>query len=240
MTTPSPTFSHETVLRDEMVAALAPSAGEVFVDCTLGGGGHAEALLGAADCSVIGIDRDPAALRAATERLAGFGERFRAVRGTFSALSMILADLGVGSVDGVLADLGVSSPQLDQAERGFSFRFSGPLDMRMDTDAPLDAATVVNTWDEQQLVEIIRDYGEERHARAVARALVAGRPWRDTLALAEAVKKVVGTREQHRIHPATRTFQAIRIAVNDELGEVHRLLPSALGGRAPRGGGGAH
>ena len=222
------TFSHQTVLRDELVDAIKPRAGEVFVDCTLGGGGHAEALLRAADCSVIGIDRDPAALTAASDRLVAFGDRFQTHRGSFSNIAEILNVQGIARVDGVVADLGFSSPQIDRADRGFSFRFSGPLDMRMDPSAPLDAATVVNMWPEAQLADIIRDYGEERRFRSVAQALVAGRPWHDTLQLAEAVSKVVGTREQHRIHPATRTFQALRIAVNDELGELRRLLPAAM------------
>jgi 16S rRNA (cytosine1402-N4)-methyltransferase len=222
------TFEHLTVLRDETVAALEPSDGQVFVDATLGGGGHTEALLSAAECRVVGIDRDPHALAAASRRLARFGSRFTAVRGSFSGISAHLAGLSLAHVDGVVADLGVSSPQLDTAERGFSFRFAGPLDMRMDPDAALDAATVVNTWAEDELGTAIRDFGEERQWRRVARAIVEGRPWSDTTALADAVRRVVGSREQHRIHPATRTFQAIRIVVNDELGEIQRFLPAAL------------
>lgn len=229
-------FAHVTVLRDEVVRALAPAAGEVHVDCTLGGGGHAEALLEAAPCRVIGIDRDADALAAATERLGRFGDRFRAVRGRFGDLGRVLDEVGEPQVDGVCADLGVSSPQLDRADRGFSFRQSGPLDMRMDQDAPVSAADVVNAWPEDELAAAIRDLGEEQRWRAVAKAIVAGRPWADTTALAGAIAKVVG-RGDGRIHPATRTFQAIRMVVNDELGELDRLLtqlPDRLrpGGRA--------
>lgn len=227
-------FEHLSVLLEETITALQPQAGKVYVDCTLGGGGHTEALLEAADCRVIGIDRDPAALAAAAERLERFGDRFTPVRGRFSDLTGLLADLGVDEVDGVLADLGVSSPQLDQAERGFSFRNAGPLDMRMDPDASLSAAHVVNDWREEELARVIYEYGEERRSRPVARAIVASRPISDTRELAKVVAGVLG-RGKGRIHPATKTFQGIRIAVNDELGEIERLLPAAVGALAPGG-----
>lgn len=220
-------FEHVPVLLTEVVAALAPADGEVFVDCTLGGGGHSRALLEAADCRVIGLDRDPTALDAAQTALAGFGDRFQAVRARFSDLGQVLDDLGQPRVHGILADLGVSSPQLDTPERGFSFRHAGPIDMRMDPDAPLSAADIVNTWPVERIEAIVRDYGEERCARRVARAIVDGRPWSDTASLASAIAAVVG-RGTGRIHPATRTFQALRIAVNDELGELERLLPIAV------------
>ena len=219
-------FDHVPVLLPEVLDALKPAAGEVHVDCTLGGGGHAEALLEAAPCRVIGLDRDPEALAASTERLRAFGDRFTPVRAAFSELGGVLDRLGVDRVDGVLADLGVSSPQLDRAERGFSFQQAGPLDMRMDPDAPLTAADLVNEAPEQELADLIFRYGEERRARRVARQIVAGRPWADTRTLARAVAKAVGGKPG-RIHPATRTFQALRIAVNDELGELERLLPVA-------------
>lgn len=229
-------FHHIPVLRDEVLAALAPQDGEVFVDCTLGGGGHSEALLRAADCRVIGLDRDPAALAAASSRLAAFSERFTAVRTSFSGLPRVLSELGLAEVHGVLADLGVSSPQLDTPERGFSFRLQGPIDMRMDPDQALSALDIVNTFREEEIAELILRYGEERRARRVARAITAGRPWADTVALAEVVAKAVGTpRGGSRIHPATRTFQALRIAVNDELGELERLLPAAVDALAPGG-----
>jgi len=221
------TFEHVPVLLAETVRALAPADGEVFVDCTVGGGGHALALLEAADCRVVGLDRDPAALAAATARCAAHADRFTPVRARFSELGRVLDDLGLERVHGVLADLGVSSHQLDTPERGFSFRLSGPVDMRMDPDAPLSAADVVNGWPVEEIERIVREYGEERRARRVAEAIVQGRPWSDTARLAEAVARVVG-RGTGRIHPATRTFQALRIAVNDELGEVERLLSAAV------------
>ena len=229
-------FHHVPVLRDEVVRALAPADGEVLVDCTLGGGGHSEALLQAANCRVIGLDRDPVAIAAATERLAPFGERFTAVRSAFSDLGRVLDSLGLAEVQGVLADLGVSSPQLDTPERGFSFRLQGPPDMRMDPDIERSAMDIVNDCTEDEIALIVSRYGEERRARRVARAIVAGRPFDSTLALAEVVAKAVGTpRGGSRIHPATRTFQALRIVVNDELGELERLLPVALERLSPGG-----
>jgi len=229
-------YEHTPVLLDEVVAALAPSAGEVFVDATLGGGGHTRALLEAAACRVIGIDRDADAIEAATDALTDLSDRFTAVRGRFSALADLLDDLGIDRVDGILADVGVSSHQLDVADRGFSFRASGPVDMRMDQDAALSAADVVNHWPEARLADCIHHYGEERRARRVARAIVAGRPWSDTRALAEAVGAAVGgSGKRRRIHPATRTFQAIRIAVNDELDELRALLDASIHRLQPNG-----
>ncbi len=227
-------YEHAPVLCPEVVAALAPADGDVIVDCTLGRGGHAEALLSAASCRLIGLDRDPEAIAASTARLAPFGARFTAVRASFSELGAVLDGLGIGQVQGILADLGVSSPQLDDPRRGFSFRASGPIDMRMDPDAPLSAADLVNHWPEEELADVIYRYGEERRSRQVARALVAGRPWADTVALADAVARVVG-KGKGRIHPATRTFQALRIAVNDELGELDRWLEVAVARLAPGG-----
>ncbi len=227
-------YEHVTVLLDETVDAVHPRDGGVYVDCTLGGGGHTEALLARASCTVVGIDRDPAALSAARLRNQAAGDRFIPVRASFSDLAAVLDKLGIARVDGVLADLGVSSPQLDEAERGFSFRFPGPLDMRMDPDGPVTAATVVNTWPEAELQRIIRDYGEERKWRRVASRIVEGRPWTTTTQLADAVGRVVG-RGKGRINPATRTFQGIRIAVNDELGELERLLAVATDHLAPGG-----
>jgi len=227
-------YAHLPVLLDEVVAALAPVRGEVFVDCTLGGGGHTEALLEAVDCRVVGLDRDPAAIRAATARLDRFGGRFQAVHARFSDLAEVLDSLGLDAVDGVLADLGVSSAQLDDPGRGFSFRRPGPVDMRMDPGAPVSAASVVHDWSEDALADLIRRYGEEPRARRVARAIVAGRPWSDTTTLADAIARVLGGR-RGSIHPATRVFQAIRIQVNDELGELQRLLPVAVERLRPGG-----
>ncbi len=227
-------FEHVSVLLEATVEALAPADGEVFVDCTLGGGGHTEAILSASDVQVIGLDRDPAALAAASERLARFGARFRPVHADFDGLSRVLDDLGLDHVDGVLADLGVSSPQLDHAERGFSFRRAGPVDMRMDPTAELTAAGLLDRVDETELVRILRDYGEERHARRVARAVLEKVPFGDTVELAACVAQVLG-RGKGRTHPATRTFQALRIAVNDELGQLERVLPQAVARLAPGG-----
>lgn len=235
---PHTPWPHVSVLLDEVVAALAPKDGERFVDCTLGMGGHTEALLDAADCRVIGLDRDPQALHIASERLARFGDRVTLVHARFGDLAEVLVELGVDRVDGVLADFGVSSLQLDRADRGFSFQAAGPVDMRMDPSSDDSAAALIASVDEDALFEILRDLGEERNARRIARAIVAGRPFEDTLALARAVEEAIPAKARHRsrIHPATRAFQALRIAVNDELGEIDRLLPAAsqslaLGGR---------
>jgi len=227
-------WGHDSVLLDETVGFLDPKDGEVMVDCTLGAGGHAEALLGRADCTVVGIDRDPVALHTAHTRLARFGGRFVPVRGHFGDLAEHLANLGLTGVHGVLADLGVSSLQIDTADRGFSFRSAGPIDMRMDPSADSSAADLVGGAGEDVLTEIIGAYGEERHARRIARVIVQGRPWRDTKHLADAIAAAVPDKA-HRIHPATRTFQAIRIHVNDELGQLERLLPAAVDALLPGG-----
>lgn len=216
-------FDHVTVLRQEVADAIAPRDGEIYVDVTLGGGGHSEALLERADCRVIGLDRDDAAIAAATARLARFGDRFIAVRSPFSRFREALASVGVAQVHGLVADLGVSSPQLDQGERGFSFSRPGPLDMRMDPSAELTAGEIVNGWPEAEIARVLFEFGEERLSRRVARAIVAARPLNDTEALAAVIASVVPS-ERGRIHPATRSFQALRIAVNEELFELDRLL----------------
>jgi 16S rRNA (cytosine1402-N4)-methyltransferase len=233
-----PRFPHETVLREQTVAALRPADGERFVDCTLGMGGHSEGLLEAAHCEVLGLDRDPAALQIATTRLGRFGERFRAIQGSFSDLLSVLDKVGWSGVHGVVADLGVSSLQLDTPERGFAFRFAGPIDMRMDPSAGRSASDLVHDATEAELASIIHRYGEERFSRRIARAIVQGRPWSDTAALAEAIAQAIPSHASPRgtrIHPATRTFQALRIAVNDELGELEKLLPAALDALLPDG-----
>jgi 16S rRNA (cytosine1402-N4)-methyltransferase len=220
-------FEHTSVLLEDVLEALSPADGEIMVDCTLGGGGHTEALLERADCTVIGMDRDPSAIEAASERLAHFGNRFVPQKARFSEIERILDELELPKVNGIFADLGVSSPQLDRPERGFSFRAGGPIDMRMDPTQAVAATELVNEWTEEALSQVIREYGEEPRARRIARAIVAGRPWRDTAELADAIAAVAASRNS-RIHPATRVFQALRIAVNDELGELKKLLPSAL------------
>jgi 16S rRNA (cytosine1402-N4)-methyltransferase len=223
------------VLVGRVVGGLRPRPGARLVDATIGLGGHAEALLAASpDTSLLGIDRDPAALAKTRARLAPFAARVTLREGSFADLADHLAAIGWDAADAVLVDLGVSSMQLDDPGRGFSFRGHGPLDMRMGPGAPRSAAEVVNAWDERELARILRDYGEEPRARAIARAIVRARPLESTEALAELVGRVVGRGKPGR-HPATRTFQAIRIAVNDELAALDALL--ADGWRRLRPGG---
>jgi 16S rRNA (cytosine1402-N4)-methyltransferase len=211
-------FSHRTVLLEETVSLLAPGKDRVIVDGTLGGGGHTEGLL-AAGATVLGIDRDPAALEAARTRLAGFGDRFRAVEGTFGELESLID----GPVDGVLLDLGVSSPQLDSPERGFSFQADGPLDMRMGRDGET-AAELIARLDEAELADVLWQLGEERFSRQIARALKAKAPT-TTLEAAEAVKAAVPRKAwPDGVHVATKTFQALRIAVNHELEQLDTVL----------------
>ncbi len=221
---------HTSVLPREVMELLAPRAGEIFVDCTLGGGGHTEALL-EAGARVIGLDQDPEALDFTRESLHRFGTRFQPVRANFERFAAVLDGLDVPAVDGVLLDLGVSSWQLDTAERGFSFRREGPLDMRLDPDGPVTAADIVNTAPAGELARIFQMYGEEPNARRIAARLVsarAGRPFATTMQLALAVEEVAPRRG--RIHPATRIFQALRIAVNREM----EVLGSVLGQAAAR------
>jgi 16S rRNA (cytosine1402-N4)-methyltransferase len=226
---------HEAVLLEETVSVLEPAPGRIIVDGTLGAGGHSEALL-KHDARVIGIDQDPAALAFAGRRLAGFGDRFKAVRGTFANAAQLLEELGIAHVDGALLDLGVSSHQLDTPERGFSFQADGPLDMRLDPNGPITAADLVNTMSGEQLERIFREYGEEPAARKVAVKLARERmvkPFETTLELAEAVESVIPRRSG--THPATRVFQALRIAVNRELEALEQGLEQ-LTERLARGG----
>jgi 16S rRNA (cytosine1402-N4)-methyltransferase len=232
-------FVHEPVLAREVVELLRPGPGLLFLDGTLGGGGHS-ALFLEAGASVIGMDKDPRALAAASARLARYGEAFRAVRGDFRDARNVLAALGLDGVDGALVDLGVSSPQLDDPSRGFSFREGGPLDMRMGTEGQT-LGDLLARIDERELSGILSRYGEEPFARPIARAIKraveAGEPL-DTARLAELVGGAIPRKAwPKRIHPATRTFQALRIAVNDELGALAAWLESLpqlvrAGGRA--------
>ncbi|MFN3346215.1 MAG: 16S rRNA (cytosine(1402)-N(4))-methyltransferase RsmH [Candidatus Bipolaricaulaceae bacterium] len=224
---------HEPVLVKEVLGFLAAKPGKVIVDATVGTGGHAEALL-AQGAQVIGIDQDPQSLEVAKERLRAFGERFQAVRGNFRRLGELLAALGVNQVDGILFDLGLSSFHLSQAARGFSFQEDGPLDMRMDPDNPVTAAALVNGLPEKELVRILKEYGEERHAERIAREIVNSRPLRTTGELARLVARCYPP-GPYRIHPATRTFQALRIAVNDELSALQEALPQSRDLLAPGG-----
>jgi 16S rRNA (cytosine1402-N4)-methyltransferase len=219
--------AHVPVMLAEVVEAISPRDGARYVDGTFGGGGYAQALLNAADCFVLGIDRDPAAIARGQELGARYSGRLTVVQGNFSEMESLVAADGEPSVDGVMLDVGVSSFQMDEPQRGFSFREDGPLDMRMSGSGPT-AADLVNTADEQTLAGIIRQFGEERQARRIARAIIAARPLTRTRALAEVVAKALGPAAMRQpIHPATRTFQALRIYVNDELGELERGLSAA-------------
>jgi 16S rRNA (cytosine1402-N4)-methyltransferase len=215
---------HIPVMLDEVVAAMKPRNGGYYIDGTFGGGGYARALLTAADCKVFGIDRDPDAIVRGEAMVKEFAGRLTLVQGEFSRMDELFGD---AKADGVMLDIGVSSFQIDQSQRGFSFREDGPLDMRMSLSGE-SAADVVNTADEATLTRIIGDLGEERFARRIARAIVAARPLSRTAELAELVSKTLGPAAlRHPIHPATRTFQALRIHVNDELGELERGLEAA-------------
>ena len=233
-------FFHQSVLRREAVSLLTDGGGRRFLDGTLGGGGDSEAVLqGGSDREVIGIDRDPAALKAAGERLAAFGTRFHGWHGRFSQMEQAARQFGWDYVDGVILDIGVSSPQIDTPERGFSFRFDAPLDMRMDpSSGDPTAADILNTLGQKELADIFWKYGEERYSRAIAKAVVArreSRPWARTSELAELLERIVGRTHQHGLPPATRVFQALRIAVNHELDELEDALKASERLLAPGG-----
>lgn len=233
------TFNHTPVLLDEVLTLFKENGVSRFVDGTLGGAGHSSALLEALpDAEMLGIDQDPNAIAAATEKLQKYGNRARVARGQYADMQSIASEHNFSGINGILLDIGVSSPQIDSAERGFSFRFDGPLDMRMNPEASLTAAQILNTYSEQELADIFFNYGEERRSRQVARAVVRRReaqPWTNTAEFAELVSSVVGKANQHGLNPATRCFQALRIAVNDELGQLQRGLESALELLEPNG-----
>src|ERR1700742_4848202 len=213
---------HLPVMLNEVLAALKPRAGAHYIDGTFGGGGYSRAILEAADCSVLGIDRDPEAIARGQKLVAQFAGRLTLVEGEFSRM-----DEFTDASDGVVLDLGVSSFQFDTPARGFSFREDGPLDMRMSLSGE-SAADVVNTADDRTLTQIIARYGEEKNARRIARAIIAARPIIGTAQLAAIVSEAQGPAALRlAIHPATRTFQALRIHVNDELGELERGLDAA-------------
>jgi 16S rRNA (cytosine1402-N4)-methyltransferase len=220
------TFRHDPVMIKEIIDLFAVVPAGTLVDCTLGGAGHASRLLESRpDCRLVGIDQDPVALAVATARLARFPGRFQGIHGRFDSLARIMTDLQVNDVSAVLFDLGVSSPQLDVADRGFSYRNDGPVDMRMDTSRAWSANDVVNGYSEAELAKVLRVNGEERFAGRIARAIVANRPIETTLHLASVVRDAIPAAARRRGgHPAKRTFQAIRIEVNAEL----TILPSAL------------
>ncbi|MBI5958601.1 MAG: 16S rRNA (cytosine(1402)-N(4))-methyltransferase RsmH [Chloroflexi bacterium] len=236
----SPAAPHISVLLDEVLHALrvAELPGGCFLDGTLGAGGHAAAILAAApQARLLGLDRDPAALALAADRLAPFGERAALRHASYEQIAEIVPSwLGnAPGLDGMLLDLGLSSMQVDDAERGFAFMREGPLDMRFDsTSSEITADDIINTWDAESIADVLFRYGEERHSRRIAQAILKARPIHTTRELAGVIEHAqYGPRE--KIHPATRTFQALRIAVNDELGAVERVLPLALNLLRPGG-----
>lgn len=234
-------FQHTSVLLTETVAALVTDPVGIYVDCTLGGGGHAVAVTRrlSPEAWFIGLDQDPAAVRAARNRLQDAACRVTVVHSNFTRLAAVLDELGAPAPAGILFDLGVSSHQLDIPERGFSYMQDGPLDMRMNPEEALTAHDIVNTWDEGRLAQIIFDYGEERWAKKIARTIVTERgrrPIATTAHLADIIKKAIpAAARREGPHPAKRTFQAIRIAVNDELGILRAALETAVQRLAPGG-----
>jgi 16S rRNA (cytosine1402-N4)-methyltransferase len=220
---------HYPVLYHEIITALEPRSGGRYIDCTLGAGGHAYGILESSipDGRLLGLDIDPHALGLAHQRLQEFGDRVTIVRASYITLKEQLASIAWQKADGVLLDLGVSSMQLDEPERGFSFMVDAPLDMRFDPQNPLSAMEIVNSYSEGELADIIFRYGEERHSRQIARKIVQKRPIKTTRELANIVAGISGG-SRSRIHPATRTFQAIRIAVNNELETLQKTLPQAI------------
>jgi 16S rRNA (cytosine1402-N4)-methyltransferase len=221
--------SHIPVLLDEVLKGLNLHPGQRYIDGTLGAGGHAEAILQAIapDGQVLGLDADPVAVNSARQRLAPYNDRVHLVNANFSQLATIAHSYDFVPVHGILLDLGLSSMQLGDAERGFSFQNEGPLDMRYDPRGPITAADLVNNLSQSELADLLYRFGEERRSRSIARAIVAARPVRSTQELADLVARAVGGRRGARIHPATRTFQALRIAVNDELETLSSALSEA-------------
>lgn len=234
MTDVASTFEHRSVMTAEVVDYLAPRAGGVYLDCTVGGGGHTRAILEAAGgaCTVVGLDRDPEALAAARGRLAAYGDRVLLIRENFRNLQMALDACAVERVDGIVMDLGVSSHQLDTEERGFSYWGEGPLDMRLGPDAAMTAEELLATASAEELARILGEYGEERWAGRIARTIVERRkerPLRTAAQLVALIKEAVPAKARERgPHPARRTFQALRIAVNDELGALNEALKAGV------------
>lgn len=222
-------MSHLPVMLNEVLSALKPADSEIYVDGTFGAGGYTKAFLESADCTVVAIDRDRDAAARAKTLKAKYGERLIFIQGCFGDVENLLKSAGFEKVDGFVLDVGVSSMQIDEAARGFSFRFDGPLDMRMDTTQGETAADLVNAMDEEDLANLIYKYGDERHSRKIARRIVERRKekkFETTQDLAEVVRRAV-PKSKDGIDPATRTFQALRIAVNDEIGELERALDAS-------------
>ena len=227
--------AHQPVLYQEIIHALRPKSGARYVDGTLGAGGHAAGLLAGSEPGgqLLGLDVDPQALDLARQKLAPFGERACLIKSSYTSLPVRMAEMGWDRVDGILLDLGASSMQFDTPERGFSFLADGPLDMRFDPSNPLTASEIVNQWPEQDLADLLFRYGEEPASRRIARAIVAARPVGGTRDLAVVIERVQSRRSSH--HPATQTFQALRIAVNNELEAVEKILPLAVQALGPGG-----
>jgi 16S rRNA (cytosine1402-N4)-methyltransferase len=231
---------HRPVLLKETLKFLVPERGGLFVDCTVGLGGHSEAILTSSEHTrVIGLDLDPAALAYSRQRLASFGDRFRGFQANFRAVVDVLGRAGESDPNGILVDLGVSSLQFDSPERGFSFRFDAPLDMRMDPTSGVTGADLLQQLPESEIARIIFEFGEERHSRRIARRIVErreqGKPVTTTKELADLVMAAVGGGKRQQIHPATRTFQALRIAVNNELEGLGDFVELAIDLLAPDG-----
>ncbi len=226
-------FHHVSVLLEECLEGLAIKPDGIYIDGTLGGAGHSSRIVSRLTTGkLIGIDRDPVALQAAEERLKPYKDRVTLVHSNFSEMAQVVKNLGLSGVDGILLDLGVSSPQLDDGERGFSYMADAPLDMRMDSQDALSAYTVVNSWSQEELKRILFDYGEERYAPRIATAICRRReeaPIRTTLELVDIIRSAMPAQAlREKQHPAKRSFQAIRIAVNDELGSVEKAMQKAI------------
>ncbi|MFZ0531503.1 MAG: 16S rRNA (cytosine(1402)-N(4))-methyltransferase RsmH [Propionicimonas sp.] len=241
--TGGPATLHVPVMADRIVSLLAPALaapGAVYVDGTLGLGGHSARVLAACpDARLVGIDRDPTAIELAAQRLAPFGDRVELYHAIYHELPAVLAEAGVKAVQAILLDLGLSSMQIDRRDRGFAYAVDAPLDMRMDPDAELSAATIVNTWSAAELARILRIYGEERYARRIADRIVAARadaPFTSSARLVAVISDALPAAVRHTGgHPAKRTFQALRIVVNDELASLAGVLPAGLAALAPGG-----
>ncbi len=233
---PEAQYPHLPVLYQEIILALNPHSPGKYIDATLGAGGHSQGILEASapGGELLALDRDPRALAIASQRLSVFGSRAHLVLASYTTLLAQVRKLQWDSVQGIVFDLGVSSMQIDTPDRGFSFLTDGPLDMRFDPSDPVDADQIVNQWTETDLADIIWRYGEDRNSRRIARAICAARPIHTTLQLAEVIRKASGG-QRDRIHPATRTFQALRIAVNQELQAIESTLPQAVEALAPGG-----
>lgn len=233
-------FPHQSVLKEECLKVFEGQKIKVFVDCTLGAGGHAEALLTAhPEIEIyVGIDQDPEGLRISEERLKKWKSKVQYVRGNFDRLNSYLDGLGIKEVDGILIDLGVSSMQLDQPEKGFSFMKEGPLDMRMDPSQEVTAAEIINTWSEEELGRIFRDYGEEKQWRRAARVIVESRSKKELMTtkdLVDILHSALYRRSKPGLHPLTLIFQALRICVNRELEVIEKILPTSVSRLAPKG-----